>query len=283
MHPLKFSLSLILLALALLALSGCAHLDVQLAQFMTPDRGTRNAKLPAGYIVENRIITQGAQSIGITHARHAGSQAVIIFCGGDRFHRSIEGGEVLEALTLDADVVLFDYPGYGDTTGTPSTATILDTAAAVYDHIFNLETTAGKKRVLYGFSLGGMVAAHLAQDRRVDGLVLESTPTTVAAWARSRIPLALKPIVKARIEPQLSGMDSVAALEHFPGQVLLLASRADEIVPARHSLEMERRLKRTERDVRLIEFPNRRHGALVRSPAYAATVRHFLEHVRALP
>jgi len=278
MHPLKFSVPL-----ALLASSGCAHLDVELATFMTPDHGTRSAKLPAGYIVENYVLAQGTQSIGVTHARHPHSGTVVLFCGGDTFHRSIEGGAVLEALTLDADVVLFDYPGYGDTTGKPGTETILDTATAVYDHIFSRDAAAGKRRVVYGFSLGGMVAAHLVQDRRADGLVLEATPTTVADWARSRIPLALKPVVKARIEPQLSGIDSVAALEQFPGKVLLLASRADEIVPARLSFEMERRLKQAHRDVRLIEFPERRHGAIVGSPAYAATLRNFFERVRALP
>src|SRR5215211_2273412 len=98
-------------------LSGCAHLDVRLVNFMASDRGTRNAKLPAGYVIENRALMSGGQSIGITYAHHPASEAVILFCGGDTFHRSIEGGEVLEALTLNADVVLFDYPGYGDTTG----------------------------------------------------------------------------------------------------------------------------------------------------------------------
>jgi len=278
------SCSRFLLPIALCAIqSACAHLDVKLANFMTPDQSARNATLPAGYVVENRIISHGSQSIGVTYARHPGSQSTIFFCGGDVFHRSVEGGEALAALALNADVVLFDYPGYGDTTGAPSTESILDTATAVYDYIFNLDTAAAKKRVLYGFSLGGMVAAHLAQDRRADGLVLEATPPTVAQWAKSRIPMALKPVVKVRIESQLAGINSVAALEQFPGKLLILASRADEIVPARLSFAMERRLKRARRDVRLVEFPDRRHGTIVRSPAYAATLRNFLEHVRPLP
>jgi pimeloyl-ACP methyl ester carboxylesterase len=262
---------------------GCAHLDVQLANFMTPDRDTRSAKLPAGYTVENRVISRGAQAIGITYAHHRDSRSTILFCGGDTFHRSTEGGEALEALALEADVVLFDYPGYGDTTGAPSTESILDTAAAVYDYVFGLSSAAGKKRLLYGFSLGGMVAAHLAQDRRADGLVLEATPPNVARWARSRIPLPLKPIVRVRLEPQLAGIDSVTALEQFPGKVLLLASRGDQIVPGGLALEIERQLRQAHRDVRLIEFPNRAHGTILRSPAYAATLRNFFEQVRPLP
>lgn len=281
MHAFKSMLSGVVLA-ACGTQTGCAYLDVRLASFMSPDRGIRTAQLPAGYVVENQMIARGGQSIGITYAHRAGNQAVILYCGGDAFHRSLEGGVVLQALALEADVVLFDYPGYGDTAGAPSTESILQTAATVYDHIFSLPAAAGQKRVVYGFSLGGVVAAHLARDRRVDGLALESTPPDVSSWARSRVPLALKPVVRVRIEPQLTAIDSVAALRDYRGKALLLVSRADEMVPARLSFEMQRRLQLAHRDVTLVEFADCRHGSIPGSPAFAAALRNFLVHVRPL-
>lgn len=271
------------LLLACCFLGGCTHVDIRLASFMEADRGTRAARLPAGYVVENRIVIAEGRSIGITYARHPDSQATIFFCGGDSFHRSIEGGQALEALALDADVALFDYPGYGDTTGTPSTAAILDTAAAAYDYVFGRESAASKKRVLYGFSLGGMVAADLARRRRADGLVLESAPASVGGWARSRIPLPMRPMVRLRVEPQLAAMDSVAALEYFSGKVLLLTSRSDRMVPALLSFRLERRLREAHRDVLLVEFPGRSHGHINRAPAFAATLRNFTEQLRLPP
>jgi len=250
---------------------------------MTPDRGTRTAKLAPGYVVENRALVHEGQSIGITYAHHSESQAVIFFCGGDTFHRSIEGGEALEALALDSDVVLFDYPGYGETTGSPSVGSILDTALEVYDYICSLESTQNKKRVHYGFSMGGLVAAQLAQERRADGVALEATPPSVRRWADSRIPLLLRPMTEVRIEPQLASIDAAAALKHFRGKVLLLVSPADEIVPARVSVEMERHLRGAGRDVTLVGFPNRRHGAIDRAPEFPATLRRFLQQARPLP
>ena len=261
--------------------AGCAHLDVRLESFMSPDRGTRGARLPAGYVVENRILRIAEQSIGITYAHHPRSRRVIMYCGGDAFHRSLEGAVPLQALALESDVALFDYPGYGDTSGTPSTVAILDAAAAVYDHVFNLATATGKKRVLYGFSLGGMVAAQLAQDRHADGIVLESTAVTVASWARSRIPLWLKPLVRVRVEPQIATLDTATALDQFRGQVLLLTSRADERVPAQHSFEIRNRLEHARRDVRLLEFPGRRHGSIMQDPAFPGQLGEFLDRVRA--
>ena len=44
-------------------------------------------------------------------------------------------GDALEALARGADVLLFDYPGYGDSTGTPTAALILESALAVYDWV----------------------------------------------------------------------------------------------------------------------------------------------------
>lgn len=268
------------LSVICVGISGCAHLDVRLDQFMLADSGPRTAHLAAGYVIENHVLTIAGQSIGITYARHPHSRAVILYCGGDAFHRSLEGGLALRALALEADVVLFDYPGYGDTTGKPATAAILDTAVAVYDHVFSLGTTTGKKRVLYGFSMGGMVVAQLSQDRHADAVVLEATAPSVADWARSRIPMPMRPLVRVRVESQLANLDTAAALDTFRGKVLLLTSRADEIVPAKLSFEIERRLAGTHRDVRLMELPSCRHGAITRSPEFPWILRSFLQSVK---
>ncbi len=259
--------------------AGCAHLDVRLENFMSPDNGPRTAQLAPGYAIENHVLSVKGQSIGITYARHPRSKAVILYCGGDAFHRFLEGGLALRALALESDVVLFDYPGYGDTTGSLGTAAILDTAVAVYDHIFSLATTTGKRRVLYGFSMGGMVVAQLSQDRHADGVVLEATTTSVKAWARSRIPWPMRPLVNVRVEPQLAGLDTAAALELFRGKVLLLTSHSDQIVPAKLSFAIERRLRVTRRHVRLVELPSCRHGAIMRAPQFPSVLRDFLSGV----
>lgn len=271
-------------ALSCCALStSCAHLDVQLSSFMSPDHGISSARLPPGYTVENRILRRGTQTIGITYAHHPRSRMVILYSGGDAFHRSLEGAVPLQALALGADVALFDYPGYGDTSGTPTTASVLDTIVAAYDHLFSLDSTKGKARVLYGFSLGGMVVAQLAQDRHADAVVLEATAATVGTWAHSRVPLLMRPFVRVRVERQISTLDSAAALDHFPGRILVITSRADEMVPAAESIRLVRRLLATRRDVRVYEFPGRRHGSIMSDAAFGSRLGDFLERVRATP
>jgi pimeloyl-ACP methyl ester carboxylesterase len=277
--------SIVALLVSCVMQSGCMSIDVRLAHFMSPDRGSRSATLPKGYAVQDSIIHRGDELIGITHAHHPESSAVVLFCGGDAFHRSIEGGEMLEALALGADVILFDYPGYGESTGSPGATAVLDTALAVYDYAAALEESAGKKRVVYGFALGGLVAAQVVRHRRVDGLVLEATAPNAERWARSQLPWIVRPFVVPRAEPDLASMDSVAALTEFPAQfqgpVLLLASKTDVQTPASLSSQMERELRAAGVRAQLLQFPHARHGEIAHAPEFAPVLRRFLDRLQA--
>jgi uncharacterized protein len=274
-----FLLLLALLA-ACLAQSGCMTAEVRLANFMSRDRAPRSAALPRGYAVQDLVIHRGEREIGITHAHHPDSKSVVIFCGGDKFHRSIDGGEALESLALNADVVLFDYPGYGDSSGSPTTASLLETALAVYDYVDTLQTSAGKKHVLYGFSIGGLVAAQVARNRAVDGLVLEATAANAASWARSRIPWHLKPLVRARIDPDLVDIDAPSALARFRGLVLVLGSQADRRAPESLSREIFKRLVKYGVRTTLVVFARAPHGEINQSRAFAPVFREFLARLQ---
>jgi pimeloyl-ACP methyl ester carboxylesterase len=273
----KCALPGMLMTLACALTAGCVHVEISLDQLMPADRGPRTAQLPAGYATESRILAHRGESIGVTRSHREGNRIVVLYCGGSGFRRSTEGGIPLQALAVGADVVLFDYPGHGDSTGTPSAAAVLDAATAVYDDTLALTGTQGKKLVLYGFSMGGMVVAHLARRRAADGIVLEATVPNVRDWARSRTPLPLRPLLRLDIEPQLAGLDSVAALEQFRGKVLLLSGGADDLAPAALSTVMLRRLEAAHRDVQHVRLPGLRHGEIMHSPEFPAIARRFLD------
>lgn len=272
-------------ALLAIALTQCAcvSVDVRLASFMSPDRGPRTAALARGYAVQDLIIHRGDRLIGITHAHHPHSRAIIVFCGGDSFHRSIDGGEALEILAREADVLLFDYPGYGESTGAPTAAVILETALAAYDYAVALETSAGKKRVLYGFSLGGLVAAHVARDRAVDGLVLEATAPNVESWARSQIPWYARPLVTPRVEPELAAVDALTALRHFHGEVLVLSGERDRQAPAALSTQLHRQLIRAGVKSQQVRFQQAAHGGIPHVPTFGPMLHEFVRRLTVSP
>jgi fermentation-respiration switch protein FrsA (DUF1100 family) len=62
------------------------------------------------------------------------------------------------------NILLFDYRGYGKSTGSPSEAGLYTDALAVYDYVRKRNDLNQEKIFLFGRSLGGAVALHLGKN-----------------------------------------------------------------------------------------------------------------------
>ncbi len=72
-------------------------------------------------------------------------------------------------------MLVLDYRGYGRSEGRPSEAGIYLDARAALRELSQTEGLPERRIVLFGRSLGGAVAVDLAQGRRLAGIILEST------------------------------------------------------------------------------------------------------------
>ena len=136
------------------------------------------------------------------------------------------GDRVVHAALLTAagfDVLLFDYRGYGRSSGRPNEdGTYRDARAALC-----LLEQAGvdPRRVVYlGESLGGAVAVDLALERSPAGMVLLSAFTGVRALGRLHYPL-VPPVLVPDAYPTLRRIRELRA------PLLVLHGECDEIVP----------------------------------------------------
>ncbi len=125
---------------------------------------------------------------------------------------------------------LFDYRGYGASSGSPSVAGVALDADAAHHWISARQPKV--PIVVWGESLGGGVAAGLSTRRAVDVLVLESTFTSIADLGQSTYPfLPVRLILKA-------DLDTRAALAQTTAAVFLLHGRQDRVVPFKHAQEL---------------------------------------------
>jgi len=267
-------------ACAAITLSGCVPVRIGVEALLKADDPPAAAKLAPGYVIEESSIARNGRAVAVSYAHRPGNRVVILFCGGDSFRRSREGGSVLTALAREADVVLFDYPGFGSSTGHAEPETLLDNARAAAAYVGSREPTADQARVLYGFSLGGVIAAQLAGEQSFDGIVLESTAPDVRSWAHSQVPWFAKPFVRIELAPALARIDNVEALRSFPGRVLILAGGRDKRSPPALSRSFARQLATAQRMVELRIFPRAVHGEIYRDPAYPVVLEKFLARLR---
>lgn len=159
-----------------------------------------------------------------------GAQArVVLFCHGNAGNIShrLEWLRILHALGYG--ILIFDYRGYGRSEGAPGErGTYLD-ARAAWEHLTRSLGVPGSRIVLFGESLGGAIASHLAREVRPAGLILASSFSSVPDLASE-----LYPFMPVRL---LSRFDYATA-EHVAqvdAPLLVIHSRDDEIVPFSHA------------------------------------------------
>ena len=128
---------------------------------------------------------------------------------------------------LGASVYLLEYPGYGDSEGRPSEESLFAAGEAALT--FARERAGTRPLVLFGRSLGGAVAIHLAAREpqskgRIDALIVESGFTSLAELGRALgFPVAA-PLLPYRF-------DSLGAIAGVTVPILVLHGDRDEIVP----------------------------------------------------
>ena len=122
-------------------------------------------------------------------------------------------------------VLVFDYRGYGKSTGKPSEKGILLDARAARDWLAQREGIAASDVVLMGLSLGGGVAVDLAASDGARGLVLVSTFTSLPDAASAH--LAWLP-VRALMTMRLNSLEKI---KNYHGPLLLSHGDADKVVP----------------------------------------------------
>jgi alpha-beta hydrolase superfamily lysophospholipase len=125
-------------------------------------------------------------------------------------------------------VFIPDYSGYGFSEGRATRANVLTDALSAFDYMRKREDLNGKKRVIYGQSLGGHLSAVVAQktETDIDALVVEGAFSSHKDVAASRAGFIGRWFVKERYS-------AVKSIQDFHKPVLIIHSAEDEVIPFR--------------------------------------------------
>ena len=159
------------------------------------------------------------------------SRFTLLFChgnGGNISHRIYKIG-ILNSLGVS--VFIFDYRGYGRSTGRPSERGLYKDALAAYEYLVSEKKVSPDRIILYGESLGGAVATHLALQRPVEALITESAFTSTPDMAREIYPIFPTFFISSRF-------DILTKIKDVGIPKLIMHSKDDEIVPFGHSVKL---------------------------------------------
>ncbi len=166
------------------------------------------------------------------------------------------GDRVLFAALLTAagfDVVLFDYRGYGRSSGRPSEQGTYRDARAALACLLAQPGVDASRILFFGESLGGAVAVDLALAHPPAGLVLLSAFTSIRAMARLHYPF-----IPAGLVPD--AYPSLQRIGDLRAPLLILHGDGDEVVPLSHAREL---FEAAPRPKRIRTFPGVGHDGIV--------------------
>jgi fermentation-respiration switch protein FrsA (DUF1100 family) len=153
------------------------------------------------------------------------ARGTLLFCHGNAGNISHRLDSIRIFHQLGLSVLIFDYRGYGKSTGRPTEKGTYRDAAAAWRYLVERRRIPPEKIILFGRSLGASIVAELATREAVAGVILESGFTSV-------------PDVAAQIYPWLPvrwlsryRYDARRALTEIHSPVLIIHSRDDEIIP----------------------------------------------------
>lgn len=192
-----------------------------------PARGTWDPAaygIPEGAVEEQWIETPDGELLHGWYCRAAKPIASGVFCHGNTGNLTISADVIPHLLDAGFNVLFFDYRGFGKSSGRPSFRGVVAdgvTAARHHDKIRPQHLPS----VLYGFSLGGAVAAQVIRRHSFDALILQSTFTSLPSITRVLFPRLPLHLFAGNV------FDTLAVIRKLQVPLLVLHGTDDEVCP----------------------------------------------------
>jgi hypothetical protein len=178
------------------------------------------------------INTPSGERLDGWYFKKEGAKKLVILShgnGGNNKHRLLTS---MILLKCDANVLVYDYRGFGKSTGSPTVPGIKEDGLAVYDYATRELGYKPQDIVVYGESLGCGVAAYIASHRQVGGVILQSGFSSLSSAAKSRLPWMW-------LYPQMAfnniEMDNLSYVRGQHPPLLLVHGDQDAILPVSNS------------------------------------------------
>lgn len=240
-----------------------------------PDAGGRDLVATPGDVRlsyrDLSIKTSDGEALHAWWIPHPKPRATLLFSHGNAGNISYRLDSLRRFHDLGLSVLIYDYRGYGQSTGRPDEAGIYLDGEAALRWLADEGRVRSENIVLFGRSMGGAVASRLAVNNEVAGLIVESSFTSVPDLAQELywwIPARW--LVHIRLPTQ-------QFLSESNQPTLVVHSQNDEIVPFRHGWTLYQTAPQPKRFLQLRGSHN--GGFLDSGDVYVAGLDSFLAEV----
>jgi uncharacterized protein len=196
-----------------------------------------------------------------------GAEGAVLYCHGNAGNLSHRAQAIADwRKQLNHSVLIFDYPGFGRSEGSPDEAGCYAAANAAYQWLTQTARIPSQRVLIYGSSLGGGVAVELASHVPHRALVLLSTFTSLPDVAQEIFPwLPARWVVRNRF-------DNLGKIQQCNGPIFIAHGDRDDLIPFAQGQKLAAAAKEPKYFLRLENFG---HWEDV-NPDFFLSLRQFL-------
>lgn len=231
--------------------------------------------------VKHEVIKAGTEQLAISLIEREGlSRPLVVHCGGNASDRYESGVLYAQKIISVADVLMFDYPGYGDSSGQASDISLRQANKTIARYV---ERELGDRRplILWGHSLGGFVCTDMIQYfSEVDGIVIEASATNAKDVSKAVIPWYAKLFIRPRVSDSLGTYDLVETLKTADVPILVLGAAKDKTLPIKLSRKLADGLTAGGADVTYFEFSKANHISIPTQDDYQGSIEAFIASLK---
>ncbi|BDY04375.1 alpha/beta hydrolase [Ferrimonas sp. YFM] len=230
---------LMLLALLSMSLCGCGH------RFFYSPKSADVMRIGPG--IENYFLDSlsGNQLHLQLHTPSGAAKALVIHFHGNSGHLDETGEKAVWLVGQGYQVLLFDYSGFGLSSGKATRDVLAQDARSLLEHAVTRPGFRSLPKIILATSMGGAIAldglSSSGLEQRFDLLVLDSSfddylllaQDVVGTYPGGTLWRSLMPLV---VDTDGAPMEQITALSHLP--VVVSHCNQDRLIPAQRSIQL---------------------------------------------
>jgi len=264
------------LSLSLLLLSACTTIEINEEDAFDNHRTVTPESFSNGHLsLSNRTVkTDDGIELDAWFLTRQDAEATILYFGGNGF-LLVKSRPLIEAYsTSPVNLVLFDYRGYGLSSGEPGVTGIQSDARTMFMTADSLARSQSQPLFIHGHSMGSFLSSYIAEREDVAGYILESPVSEVSGWTKKLVPLLLRPFVRFDIDDDIAAQNNLERVAAITTPLLIMGGTEDNITPFEMAEELHEASASSQKTLVPIEGGN--HNDLPYFDDYAISLEKFM-------
>ena len=134
--------------------------------------------------------------------------------------------------SIQCNLLLFDYSGYGKSGGKPSQSQLYHDVSSVLHYSQEIFQYPLHRIILYGESIGCPVAAYAATIYQVPNLILQSGPASILQYCYHKFPAWIYCFLYPMV---FRDFPTSSYLNSYSGRCLIIHGNNDSLIPVHHA------------------------------------------------